>query len=81
MKTKTIAVVLALIVGGLGIHKFYLGRTASGVLYLLFFWTGVPFFLALCDALAYIIMSRETFDERYNWLRLSMKSSHSPIPQ
>ena len=73
MKTKTIAVVLALIVGGLGIHKFYLGKTASGVMYLLFFWTGIPFVLSLFDALAYILMPRATFDERYNWLRLSMR--------
>jgi len=73
MKSKTIAVVLALIVGGIGIHKFYLGRTAAGVMYLLFFWTGIPVVLSWFDALAYILMPRETFDDRYNWFRVNMK--------
>ena len=70
MKTKKAAVLLALIVGGLGVHKFYLGRTASGVLYLLFCWTFIPAILAIFDAISYIGMPRKTFDDRYNWLRL-----------
>ncbi|MCX4383178.1 MAG: TM2 domain-containing protein, partial [Parabacteroides distasonis] len=31
MKSKTVAAVLAIFVGGLGIHKFYLGKTFQGV--------------------------------------------------
>lgn len=36
IKNKTLAAILALFLGGLGIHKFYLGKTAAGILYLLF---------------------------------------------
>lgn len=32
-----------------GAHKFYAGHYISGVLYLLFFWTGIPFAMALID--------------------------------
>ena len=48
-KSKGVAIVLALFLGGIGVHKFYLGRGGQGVLYLLFCWTFVPSFLALID--------------------------------
>ena len=35
-------VLLAIFLGGLGIHRFYLGETVPGILYLVFFWTGIP---------------------------------------
>lgn len=41
-KNPTTAVLLALFLGGLGIHKFYLGQTGLGVLYLIFCWTYIP---------------------------------------
>lgn len=48
-KSKVVYLVLTAFLGALGIHKFYLGKNLAGVLYLLFFWTGVPAFLALID--------------------------------
>ena len=36
MKSKTTAVLLAFFLGGLGLHKFYLGKTFQGFLYLIF---------------------------------------------
>src|SRR5258707_6607558 len=35
-------VLLAIFLGGLGIHRFYLGETVPGILYLVFSWTGIP---------------------------------------
>lgn len=78
MKSKTIAIVLAVLFGGLGIHKFYLGRPAAGMLYLLFCWTFIPLILSLVDAVLYLLMSRDTFNDRYNWLRLSTMPGYSP---
>lgn len=78
MKSKTMAIILALLIGGAGIHKFYLGKNAAGVTYLLFCWTFIPMVLSWFDAISYMMMSREKFDERYNWLWLSMNSAHSP---
>ena len=52
---KVIYCVLALLLGWIGAHKFYAGKIAAGILYLLFSWTCIPaiiafieFILALC---------------------------------
>ena len=49
-KNPTTAVVLALFLGGLGIHKFYLGQTGLGIAYLLFCWTSIPSIIAFIEA-------------------------------
>ena len=46
---KTVYCLLAFFLGGIGIHKFYAGRTGSGILCLLFCWTGIPSIIALVD--------------------------------
>ena len=40
---------LALFVGGFGIHKFWLSEIVLGVLYLLFCWTFIPTIIALIE--------------------------------
>lgn len=65
-KSKFSAGLIALFLGGIGIHKFYLNRTKEGVLYLLFCWTLVPSVLGLLDALNLFTMNQTLFDERYN---------------
>ena len=50
-KSKGLAIVLALFLGGLGIHKFYLGKTGLGFLYLIFCWTFIPAILGVIDAI------------------------------
>ena len=37
-KNKLAAALFALFLGGLGIHKFYLGQVWQGILYLVFCW-------------------------------------------
>jgi TM2 domain-containing membrane protein YozV len=49
-KSPTTAVVLALLLGFFGIHKFYLGQTGLGIVYLLFCWTFIPGFIAFIEA-------------------------------
>jgi TM2 domain-containing membrane protein YozV len=65
-KNKTIAAVLAIFVGGLGIHKFYLGKPFLGVLYLIFCWTAVPSIIALIEGIIYIASSEDDFNRKYN---------------
>jgi TM2 domain-containing membrane protein YozV/ribosomal protein L40E len=64
-KNKTTAGVFALVLGGLGIHKFYLGQTAAGIVYLLFCWTFIPAFIAFIEGLIFLTMSDEAFAEKY----------------
>lgn len=66
MKTKTKAILLALFLGGLGIHQFYLGNNGKGVLYLLFCWTFIPCIIALIDIFFLMTMSDDRFNYKYN---------------
>lgn len=65
-KNRTTAAVLAFLLGGLGVHKFYLGKSGLGIVYLLFCWTFIPAILALIDFVILLTMSDETFAQTYN---------------
>ncbi|MEM9458840.1 MAG: NINE protein [Myxococcota bacterium] len=66
MKDKNVAAILALFMGGIGVHKFYLGRIGAGVLYLLFSLTFIPAFLGVIDFFVLALMDKDEFDRRYN---------------
>ena len=42
IKNKIVAAILAILLGSLGVHKFYLGQTFKGILFLIFCWTYIP---------------------------------------
>ena len=65
-KSKVTAGLLALFLGGLGVHKFYLGQTGLGILYLLFCWTGVPSIIALIEGIIYFSTSDLDFYQKYH---------------
>lgn len=46
---KVVYCLLAFFLGGIGVHKFYAGKTGTGILFLLFCWTFIPGFIALID--------------------------------
>ncbi|MCC7266794.1 MAG: NINE protein [Caulobacteraceae bacterium] len=64
-KNRVLAIVLALLLGGIGVHKFYLGRVGWGILYLLFCWTFIPALIAFIEAIVYLTMSDEAFAAKY----------------
>jgi TM2 domain-containing membrane protein YozV len=66
MKNKIVAALLALFLGGFGIHKFYLGQIFKGFIYLIFFWTFIPAVIAFFEFIILLVMSDEDFNKRYN---------------
>lgn len=64
-KNKSTAGLLALLLGGLGIHKFYLDEPGLGILYLLFCWTFIPALIGLVEGIVYLTMSDEHFARKY----------------
>jgi TM2 domain-containing membrane protein YozV len=48
-KNEVVGVLFALFLGHFGIHKFYMGQTGWGVVYLLFCWTGIPTILGFIE--------------------------------
>jgi TM2 domain-containing membrane protein YozV len=65
-KRKTTAALLALCGGALGFHKFYLGQTLAGLVYLALFWTFLPAIAGLFEGLALLTMSDHSFDLKHN---------------
>jgi len=77
-KSKVTAGLLALFLGGLGIHKFYLGYTSAGLVYLLIntigwfitsFLLGIPNIIlgiiALIEGIIYLTKTDEEFEQIY----------------
>lgn len=65
-KSRGVAAVLALLLGGIGVHRFYLDQTNKGLMYLLFCWTLIPAFIAFIDFIAFLLVSKKDFDKEYN---------------
>lgn len=66
MKNKIAAALLAFFLGGIGVHRFYLGQTGKGILYLVFCWTFIPYIISIVDFVLFLTMSDEDFDYKYN---------------
>ena len=64
-KSKVTAGILALLIGGLGIHYFYLGKTTGGIVFLLLCCTGIPSLLAFVQGIMMLTMTDEQFEQKY----------------
>ena len=66
IKSRTAAGLLALFLGGIGVHKFYCGSVGLGIVYLIFFWTLIPAIIAFIEGIIYLTQPNdETFTRRY----------------
>ncbi|RAL25504.1 hypothetical protein DL240_04655 [Lujinxingia litoralis] len=81
MKSKTTAAVLAFILGGLGVHKFYLGQNGQGLLYLLFCWSGIPSLIAFVECIMLLIMSDDEFNRRFNGAAYALAAQGAQMGQ
>jgi TM2 domain-containing membrane protein YozV len=65
-KSRMTAALLAIFIGCFGIHKFYLGRTGLGILYLVFSVTAIPGIIGFIEGILLLMMSDHDFDLKYN---------------
>ncbi len=65
IKNKVVAGILALLLGSLGIHKFYLGQTFKGILYIVFCWTYIPSILGFIEGIMIFCSNDENFQIKY----------------
>lgn len=66
MKDKNVAALLALFLGSVGAHKFYLGRPGWGLVYLMFSFTMIPMLIGWIEFISFALMNQEEFNRRYN---------------
>jgi hypothetical protein len=65
-KDRTTAALLAFFLGGIGAHRFYLGDTTMGILFLLFSWSGIPALIGLIEGIQFLSMTDEVFHYRFS---------------
>ena len=53
---RTTAILLAFFLGAFGAHKFYMGKTKQGILFIVFAITGIPSILAFIDFIKFILI-------------------------
>jgi len=65
-KSRLTAMLLAIFLGWLGVHRFYLNTPVLGVIYLVFFWTGIPLVISLIEAVVWAFTSDQTFQANHH---------------
>ena len=53
-------ILLALFLGGIGAHDFYVGKTVKGLIKLAFCWTGIPTIISLFNIVG-ALMNKDEF--------------------
>jgi len=64
-RSRIAAALFAILLGGIGVHKFYLGKIGMGILYLVFCWTFIPAIVGFIEGIIYLTMSDEAFAAKY----------------
>jgi TM2 domain-containing membrane protein YozV len=63
---KIVAGILGILLGGFGVHKFYLGYTKEGVIQLILgFACGIGWVIGLIEGIIYLVKSDEEFVATY----------------
>ncbi|RAI00928.1 hypothetical protein DLJ53_17015 [Acuticoccus sediminis] len=64
-RNRIAAAILALVLGGFGVHKFYLGQIGWGLMYLVFCWTLIPWLIAFIEFIILLFQSDAEFAAKY----------------
>ena len=67
-KDRTTAGILGILLGGLGIHQFYLGSAGTGIILIAITLVtcGIGAILGLVEGILILVMKDEDFNKRYN---------------
>mgnify|MGYP003315184061 CR=1 FL=1 len=63
-KNKLVAGIFGILLGGIGIHHFYLGNIGPGIASILFSWTGIPALIGLIQGIIILVESDYDFAKR-----------------
>lgn len=68
-KSKNVSGILALLLGGIGAHKFYLGNWGLGIIYLasLLIVPYISMIISIIESIRYFTMKELDFNEKYNY--------------
>jgi len=64
-RNRIVAALFGIFLGSFGVYKFYLGEIGWGIVYLIFFWTCIPWIVGLVEGITYLTMSDEAFAAKY----------------
>lgn len=87
MKSKNTAALLSIVAGFVGAHRFYLGQTGLGFLYIFgtcgawFFTFKIMVLIAMFDAIRLLTMSDDEFDNKYNKNKKRQKNKEEFRPK
>jgi TM2 domain-containing membrane protein YozV/type II secretory pathway pseudopilin PulG len=70
--SKAALMLVTFFLGGIGGHKFYLGKYVQGALYLVFCWTLIPGLIALIEFIVYAFTSKEKLQKRYSSVNVNV---------
>jgi TM2 domain-containing membrane protein YozV len=62
---KTITALLAIFLGGFGVHRFYVGHMKLGVLYLCLIWTSIPAWAGVIEGILILVKDDDWYVENY----------------
>lgn len=65
-KSKIAAGLLHLLIGGIGVGNFYMGKIGLGIVDVLFCWTGIPAIVNFIRGIIILCSSDESFCQKYN---------------
>ncbi len=64
-KSKGLAAAMSFLIGGFGVHRFYLGQW-WGLFYLLFVWTWIPGIISIIESIVFLATDQRNWDDKYN---------------
>ena len=65
VKHKAINAGLAMVLGTVGAHKFYQGKTFQGIMYAVFCWTFLPSIISFIEGIRYAVMPMDDYYRQY----------------